>query len=182
MLPVVWLQNHAGPLLFLPVSLLPDWSGVDVPDYRPVSADFRWNLEESRACDYDRACDVNDYVAAIPVSHGEGLVLNDEPCATAWLPREWGGLFARWEYAESTHAMEAALSVIPDTLDWERKGDIGIVASPQSLFNSAEPGTEPVTPRLKIGLAQGRYDIRWARFQPDASTAVGLIELRLAPG
>jgi hypothetical protein len=149
-----------------------------VPDYRPVSATFRWSAEEARASDYDRACDVNDYVATIPVGHGEGLVLNDAPCATAWLPRPWGGLLARWEHANSVEAMERALAWIPGDLPWESKGSVCLVGSPQELFNSAEPGVEPVLPRLKLEMPAGNYTVRWALYRPDSPTAVGLIEVR----
>jgi Immunity protein 21 len=175
-----WLPNDAGPLLLLPEALLPDWSGIDVPDYREVSATFRWSSQEARASDYDRACDVNDYVAAIAVGHGEGLVLNDEPCATAWLPRPLGGLFARWEHADSARAMELALARIPGDLPWEPKGSVHLVGSPQELFNSAEPGVDPVLPRLKLEMPAGNYNVRWTLYRPDSSTAVGLIELRRA--
>jgi hypothetical protein len=175
-----WLPNDAGPLLLLPQDLLSDWSGIDVPEYRPVRATFRWNSQESRACDYDRACDVTDYVAAITVGHGEGLVLNDAPCQTAWLPRTWGGLLARWEYAENQRAMERALARIPSDLTWVSKGSVRLVGSPQELFNSAEPGMEPVLPRLKLEMPVGNYGVRWASYRRDAKTAVGLVEIRRA--
>lgn len=180
MTQLVWLRNDAGPVLLLPQDLLADWSGIDVPEYRPIKATFRWNAEETRASDYDRACDVNDYVAPITVGYGEGLVLNDAPCATAWLPRTWGGLVARWEYAESQGAMERALARIPSDLPWVSKGSWQLVGSPQELFNSAEPGMEPMLPRLMLEMPIGNYDVRWASYRPDAQTAVGLIEIRRA--
>ena len=71
-----WVGQAAGPLLFLPEALLSDWSGIDVPEYRLVTASFRWNAKESRACDYDRACDIEDEVGVIDVGHGQGLVLS----------------------------------------------------------------------------------------------------------
>jgi hypothetical protein len=175
---IEWLENYAGPLILIPTSLLPEWSGIDVPEDRTVSAVSRWNLDEARACDYDRACDVEDYVAPIPIAYGEALVLNDEPCQTAWLPRAWGGVFVRWEYAEGDQAMERALLAIPQDLRWDPKGELRIVGSPQELFNSAEPGPEPVRPRMEIALAEGRYDIHWTRYGPDRATSAGLIALR----
>jgi hypothetical protein len=164
--------------LLLPSTLLSEWSGIDVPQFRAVSATFRWNLKEDRASDYDRACDISDYVGVIPVGYGEGLVLNDNPCATAWLPTEWGGLLVRWEYAENDEAIQDALIRLPNTLAWEPKGTFHIVGSPQELFNSAEPGEEQVQPRLTLKMAEGMYSVRWVRHAPDASTAFGLIELR----
>ena len=175
---LTWLRNEAGPLLLLPETLLPEWSGIDVPLYRTVSATFRWNSEESRACDYDRACDVSDYVGVIAVGHGEGLVLNDAPCATAWLPTRSGGILARWEHADSDDAMETALANIPNGLQWEPKGVFRIVGSPQVLFNSGEPGVERLQPRLMLHIPVGDYDVLWAHMAPSLATAAGLIQLR----
>ena len=175
-----WLPNAAGPLLLLPESLLPEWSGIDVPDYRVVAATFRWNAKEERACDYDRACDVDDYAGVIDVGYGQGLVLGDVPASTAWLPRPFGGLLARWEHAESEGSMNAALEEIPESLPWVEQGMLSVVSSPLQLFNGAEPGDEAVLPRLTIELAPGTYRVRWARFAPDHATAASLIELRRA--
>jgi hypothetical protein len=175
-----WLENAAGPLLLLPDSLLPAWSGIDVPEFRVVEARFRWSDREERACDYDRACDVDDYVGVVRVGHGEGLVLGDVPAATAWLPRPFGGFFARWEYAESEVQMNAVLEHIPEWLAWVDKGPFVIVSSPLQLFNSAEPGLEVVMSRIPVDLAEGTYNVRWARYAPNDSTALSLIELRRA--
>ena len=177
----VWVgQACAGPLLLVPESLLPDWSGIDVPEYRIVTAKFRWKAEESRACDYDRACDVDDEAGVISVGHGEGLVIGGSLQATTWLPRLWGGLVARWEYAENENSMQDALTRIPASLAYEPHGEFNVGSSPLNLFNSAEPGDEIVMPRLSIELAPGQYDVGWARYTPDDVTSVGLIQLRRA--
>lgn len=161
---------------------MPEWSGIDVPLYRTVSATFRWKSQESRACDYDRACDVSDYAGVITVGFGEGLVLNDAPCATAWLPRHSGGILARWEHADTDGAMQTALARIPDGLQWEPKGVLRIVGSPQVLFNSGEPGVEQLQPRLTLQIPVGVYSVLWTRFAPDPATAAGLIQLRNTNG
>jgi hypothetical protein len=165
-------------LLLLPESLLSDWSGIDVPEYRVVVARFRWSAQETRGSDYDRACDVEDYFGVIEVGYGFGLVLGDEPAATTWLGRPYGGILARWEYAESETAMDAALERIPESLTWTEKGIFTAVACPLQLFNSAEPGDEILMPRLSVPLSAGSYRVRWARYAPDPQTAASLIELR----
>jgi hypothetical protein len=176
----VWIGEASGPLLLLPESLLAEWSGIDVPEFRLVDATFRWNAEEPRASDYDRACDVAGYLGVIPVGHGEGLVLTEGLQATTWLPREWGGVLARWEHAASDAAMDAALTRLPEGLPWEVEGEFTIATSPLVLFNSAEPGLEQVMSRLELALRPGTYAVRLARYAPDPETAAGLIELRRA--
>lgn len=176
-----WVGEAAGPLLLLPEILLPGWSGIDVPEHRAVTATFRWNLEEPRASDYDRACDIEDEVGVIAVGHGQGLVLSGGLRPTTWLPRPWGGMVARWEYAENEGAMEAALAGIPEGLGWEPRGHVVVTSSPLVLFNSAEPGPEQVMPRLTVELVAGRYSVGWSRYEPDELTAIGLVALRRAP-
>jgi hypothetical protein len=158
--------------------LLPDWSGIDVPTYRTVSAKFRWNSSETRASDYDRACDVDDYIGVLSVGHGEGLVLGDVPSATRWFQHESGIYLVRWEYAENDTSMEHALSSIPARLPWEHKGTFTVVSSPLELFNAGEPGMERLSARLRLELAPGSYDLWWTRYAPDERTAAGLIALR----
>ena len=143
-----------------------------------MTARFRWNDKEERACDYDRACDVDGYTGVIPVGHGEGLVLGDIPASTTWLPRSFGGILARWEYADSETQMNAVLDVLPESLGWVDQGLFTVISSPLLLFNSAEPGAEMVSARLPIVLAEGSYTVRWARYAPDLDTAASLIELR----
>ena len=113
-------EAAAGPLLLLPDSLLAEWSGIDVPEYRTVVATFRWNSKEPRACDYDTACDVQTEAQAVPVAHGEGLVLAGGLRPTTWMPRRWGGYLVRWEYADDETAVERALSAIPKQSELER--------------------------------------------------------------
>lgn len=173
-----WVGEASGPLLLLPECLLPEWSGIDVPEYRAVTAEFRWNAEEPRACDYDRACDVEAAAGVIAVGYGEGLVLSEGLLPTTWIPRPWGGLLARWDYAESETACDRALARMTPNLDWAAIGTLSVVGSPSVLFNSAEPGLDIVMARLTVGLAEGRYAVRCARYEPDARTAFRIIELR----
>jgi hypothetical protein len=148
----VWVGEIAGPLLLLPNCLLPEWSGIDVPEFRTVEATFRWNADEPRACDYDRACDMRDEVGVVPVGFGEGLVLSGGQRPTTWLPRSWGGIIARWEYGEGDDSVELALNGIPERLSWDWKTEFTTSSTPLEPFNSAEPGDERVMARLEIDL------------------------------
>jgi hypothetical protein len=176
----VWIESNGGPLLFLPESLLPSWSGTDAPtDGRIVEAAFRWNPTSPAASDYDRACDVADWAAVLPVGAGWGLVLGDEPSSTSWRPAVSGdgGVFARWVYAESDAAAEQALATVPDNLTWEALADFRVVTSPLILFDAAEPGLEPLGARAQIQLAPGAYAVAHARYQPDSQTEFTLVRL-----
>ena len=83
-----WASSEGGPLILLSATSLREWEGIDIPaDGRRVEAEFRWHGDKNApASDYDRACDIADYIGLISVGLGQGLVLGDEPNSTCWLP------------------------------------------------------------------------------------------------
>lgn len=173
-----WVGEVAGPLLLLPNNLLAEWSGIYVPEYRAVVARARWNPDEPRASDYDRASDVEAEVETISVAYGQGLVLSGGLRPTTWQPHGWGGYIVRWEYAEDEVAIERALSMIPDNVNWMPAGSFAVTSTPLTLFNASEPGTDIVMPRLDLALAPGAYEVRRAIYEPDEETRLTLVELR----
>jgi hypothetical protein len=68
--PLKWIESTGGPLLLLERALLPYWHG----SFGNTTA----------ATDYDRACEIADYVGAIEVGSGIGVVLGEEPFSTTW--------------------------------------------------------------------------------------------------
>ena len=174
-----WVQSNGGPLLVLPRALLEGWEGTEEPErYRGVEARSRWN-PEGPATDYDRACDVTDLVGTVPVGSGEGLVLGDEPLATTWWPSEavQGGLLVRWEYAEADAMVRRWISAVPAHLAWAPGVRFRFDEGPLVLFDSAEPGLDPLGVRLEITLEAGTYEVQTTRWRPDASTSLLLHRL-----
>jgi hypothetical protein len=171
---LTWLYGK-GPLLLISRDLLPAWSGIEVPERRVVRAAFRWGRSEARACDYDRACDVNGYVGTLRVGKGQGLVLNDVPMPTAWrASRQGGGLFVRQEYADPGTDFRALLRRARRSFTPERA--VFRIARPEAvLFVSSWPGEEVEDgDHLAFRLRPGRYTVHTARFCPDEQTAVVL--------
>ena len=171
-----WVESNGGPLLLLPEKLLSLWSGTEVPTDRHVEAVFRWH-GGGPASDYDRACDVNEYVGILTVGAGWGLVIGDEPLPTCWISTDWGGLLARSVYAEDDGAADGALESFPLELPWERRGEFSAVSSPLRLFDSADPGGDLLMPSTLVDLQPGSYDVAWARYEPNAETAFTFIRL-----
>jgi hypothetical protein len=178
------MQSEGGPLLLLPVALLPEWGGSDAPPPdRVIKAAFRWN-PGGPATDYDRACDVATsagHAGVIDVADGEGLVLGEEPADTTWLPTEWGGLLVRWVYAPGQEQAARSLDALPADLEWEPAGALRVADSPLELFDSAEPGLTPGR-RLRIELPAGTYTISHAAYAPDQESLFHVVRLVHAPG
>lgn len=171
-----WIESNGGPLLMLPRALLECWDGTDPPEpHRSVRATFRWS-GGGPATDYDRACDVSEWLGVLPVGTGEGLVLGGEPLSTAWCPTTQGeaSLLVRWEYAESDLAAARWLAAVPTKLPWRWSTRFAFDAEPLVLFDAAEPGLDPSGPRLELALPSGKYDIHTVQWQPDSVTSLML--------
>src|SRR5690348_5768536 len=109
-----WVTCDGGPLLLVEKKHLFAWEGSDNPSPgRRVEAQFRWN-PNGPATDFDRACDVDDYVGLIDVGVGKGLVLGDETFMTTWLPLKDGGILVRWVFGKNEESVLAAAKLVPD--------------------------------------------------------------------
>ncbi|MEV8545651.1 immunity 21 family protein [Streptomyces sp. NPDC051572] len=162
---VQWVESGGGPLIAVPTTVLPFWTGAD---------------GDELASDYDRACEVGGYAGLLPVGDSAALVLGDDPASTSFLPEH--GTFVRWCAANSE---DEVLAVIPAALagaTWENEVHWD-VPGPVVLFDSAWPGRESEgTEHLKVDLEPGRYAVRAGQAQPGPETWLGLVQLRRLSG
>ena len=158
-----WVESNGGPLILVPERHLRAWHGADGPS--------------AAETDYERACAIEDYAAAIPVGGGAGIILAEEPLPTAWQPApEGGGLLVRWVAAPSERAVADALAALPSGIPWEEVFDLEIEPEDGSLvlFDAALPGSELPPDHLRVALAPGHYT-----FELSAYRASGELELLL---
>ncbi|NEC82829.1 hypothetical protein G3I38_27220, partial [Streptomyces sp. SID7958] len=140
-----WVESGGGPLVAVPETVLPFWTGAD---------------GEEAASDYDRACEVDGAVGLLPVGDTTALVLGDEPAATAYLPEH--GTLVRWLAADSEAELLAGVGAALDTADWEPEAEWR-VPGPVVLFDAAWPGVHSTgTDHLRLDLPAGRYAVRAA--------------------
>ena len=175
-----WVESAGGPLLLLPQDLLGFWEGVNTPpNFRNVSAEFRWN-EGGAATDYDRACDVKDCVGLIDVGPGQGLVLGDEPLATTWIssPNGSGGILVRCRFSQGDEEIQEVLNSQLNAQSWEEGPVVTFDGSPLVLFDAAAPGTS-IESRLVAPLAKGTYRVGTLDYTPHAEVSLLLHRLTL---
>jgi hypothetical protein len=132
--------------------------------------------------DYDRACEISNYVGVIAVGGGHALVLGDEPLQSTWIASQerTGGIIVRWQYAENeASAITHATSISVDA--FESTGLQLMVADAELyLFDSAIAGESVNADNsLVIELERQTYSIDTALYHPDKKT--GLIIHRLTP-
>lgn len=164
---LTWLDTDAGHLILMPRSLRSKWSGIEPPrDGRVVEARFRWNQPTAAACDYDRACDVQDYVGILDLDSGKAVVLGQDPLAATWQAIPGGGVLIARLYTSEVGTPSSLPPV--SSLDWHEVGVIEYDGSPLVLFDSTEVGwEEPVFPSLEVEIAAGRYSVAHAKLATD---------------
>jgi hypothetical protein len=175
-----WVESAGGPLLVVPEDLVAFWEGIrQPPSFRVVEAEFRWT-EGGTATDYDRACDIQDYVGVIPVGPGQAIVLADEPLPTTWIsgPDNPAGYIVRWVHAPDDESVLRALQELPIGAPWfpgpEFRHDGGRLV----VFDSAAPGDDQAVSRLVLELPGGDYELETLRYQPDEDVRLLIHRLR----
>jgi hypothetical protein len=186
------MQSNGGPLLLVPGENLLSWGGLaPPPDGRQIEAQFRWNGQAAPATDYDRACDVKEYVGLLDIGASQGLVLGDEPHGTTWHASvasdgsdDASGILIRWVYADTEADVIAALKHVPESV-WRDDGLVLCVGhEPLYLLDTAYAGGELEGDNyLTIHLPPGRYSIATAEYEPDSQTSLLLHRLtRMSSG
>lgn len=157
---LIWIESAGGPLLILEERLLHYWHGC-------------FSTLEDALTDYERACSVDDYIGAIAVASGQGIVLGDEPFSTARWPSPDldHSLLVRWVFAENEAAITQALENLPDKA-WQRT-DVEFWVSNDKLilFDAACSGND-IDERLVIEIPEGWYAAETMHYQPNEQTSL----------
>jgi len=177
--PIRWIGSGGGPLLLLPVSLLPEWEGANAPAHgRVIQARSRTGGPDAPATDYDRACDVEGYLGILTIGQGTGLVLGGEPFATAWWPMQAGkeGLIVCREYGDDDleERINEVLRAVSDDFGESVGLSFPVPNGPLYLFDSAYPGRDVGTRTTyrEVQLAPGDYTLTSGFYRPDDRTSL----------
>jgi hypothetical protein len=174
---VRWIETNGGPLIAMPRELQALWEGVDPPSHgRETDAALRRGELACPTTDYDRACDVLDYLGVLTVGSGHALVLADEPLRTCFVPSGSGGTFVRWCYGESADDVEARLAALPIVGYEPDATRFPIDGTPVLVFDSALSGRQ-VEECLTIALPPDAYDLSTLAWEPDRHTSLILHRL-----
>ena len=148
-----WLDTGGGPFVLISSRSAPRWSGV---------------RGAGSPNDFERACDVADYLGAIPFADGDALVLGDDPFPTAYIgaPAFGGGYIVRMLWGEDmVEATRSVHRLMPEAWTTEPlvfdAGRDGLV-----LFDAVHPG-EQAPHRIEVPLGPGRYAIASADWEDD---------------
>jgi hypothetical protein len=133
--------------------------------------------------DYDRACEVEDYVGVIKVGDDEALVLGDMPSHTARVVVDSSAvLFIRWIWADDENQVVNAMKGFSIAQqDWANMDlEIRFPVSDIVLFDSSYPG-EAVEEMLEMTIELGAYKPQTLSYEPSPATNLFLILLQKIP-
>ncbi len=168
-----WISADGGPLIVLEQKYLENWEGSDEPSNgRIVEANFRWGLDI--ATDYDRACDIEDYLGLINVGKGEAIVLGGDELATTWFPlsEDQAGFLIRWNYGNSEFDVINAAKSLINEAGKDENIEFTVKDSNLILFAAAEPGNYQIYPRLKFNLSSGNYKIFTNEYKDEQTSVI----------
>lgn len=168
-----WVSCDGGPLLLVEEKYLTDWEGSNAPpNGRVVEANFRWGLEV--ATDYDRACDVKDWLGLMDVGEGKAIVLGEDETATMWLPllEKQEGMLVRWIYADSDEVIINTAKSLSNELGTEEGFEFAVGDSDLVLFAACEAGSNKIYPRLKFSFLSGTYKIFTSEYKDERTSMI----------
>lgn len=153
-----WIESTGGPFILLSDALLTQWRGCDG--------------------DYERACEIEDWLGVLGVGSREALVVNDEPMPTSTCLGPDSCLLVRWSCApdERTvlrHLEQAGELALPAPSVVVDFGNSSVV-----LFDSSAAGSDLASAEsLRIELPAARCAVRTLDWRPDEDTRLILHSL-----
>ncbi|MCU7725226.1 immunity 21 family protein [Actinoplanes sp. KI2] len=158
-----WIKSLGGPLILLPRDAVRRWTGAYGPggeeDWDEDDTEY-WRISE----------EVTDFAEAVDVAGASALVLANGSSPTTFVEGE--RLFVQ-QLAKGSEpdVVGAVLRLLP-SIAWQHATE-WVCEGPSLLFDSARFGPE-VGPGdgLAVDLTPGRYELRSAYRQPDATADV----------
>lgn len=126
-------------------------------------------VENTFANDYDRACDVRDYLGSVPLGDRSALILGDMPLETLiWKPKNELPRIVRVYYADPDANMIEILES-SNIIYFNNSDEILSVEFKSSsivIFDSAYPGVDAGISRLSFNIPKGKYLALTKRLDP----------------
>jgi len=161
-----WIASDGGPLICLGHSTILSWKGVD------GLSEHKYHKKGYRN-DYERACDIKDYLGVIPILSSNGIVLGDMPLDTTVLTGKNGlPLIARAFYSEPLTDIASVLvgEMDPENTTEVESVSISVDEKNWHIFDSAYPGYIGLKRCLSIALPAVELCVKTFEYKPDSRT------------
>lgn len=131
------------------------------------------NINPEFVTDYDRACEIDDYIGIIDIDSGYGLVLGDDPCQTTWFqfPEIQNGLLVRWIFAENAESNNINLPFEKCIFTPVFCQSVSCKLLNASITEDSCEGTN-VDEKLRIEMSKGWYEVETLLYEPNKQTSL----------
>jgi hypothetical protein len=176
---LTWIDTTGGPHLVVPGVLAGSWQGCLRPsDGRVVDARFRHD-PSGPATDYDRACDVVDWIGTVSVGDGVGLILSGDVGPVAYVrPGPGEHFLLRWLCAPNEGALLDYFERVRATLTAEERAVFRHPGGSVLLADASDSGPDWASPHLAFELPAGTYQVSATH---SAGSDVAIVAHRLVP-
>ena len=150
---IQWLDTGGGPFVIIPASELRQWGGV---------------RGDGSPNEFDRACEVSDYLGTIDFGVGHALVLGDAPFPTAYLsaPTFGGGFIVRMLWGDDLERASRVVHRIGAAC-WTSEPIVFDASDTELvLFDASHPGVH-ARHRIEVSLPKGQYAVSTADWEDD---------------
>lgn len=167
-----WIKSLGGNLILMPTSLIEFWQGDYEREIFP---------SPNVITDYDRACEVVDYVEKISVGNGSALVFGDLPSDTSCILIDSENIiFVRWIWADDEKQVKSILQEFSIEQNWNDTGITIIFESGDLvLFDSVTSG-ENRRDSINVNISSGEYNVLTYSYQPNDQVNLFLILIKKA--
>lgn len=164
------IVSGGGPLVCVESDVVSRWRGV-TGSVKPHP-----HSDSASPSDYERACNVRDYLGKVPVGDRDALVLGDMPLETLiWKPLSELPRIVRVYYSDPGVDVTALPGLRASDIlsDPDEALSVEFKSSPIVVFDSAYPGSDVSNvDRLSFDMPQGTYIAMTKRFEPDDRTSI----------
>jgi hypothetical protein len=152
-----FIDSNGGPLLMLEHDLLPFWGGTD--NIGGLSTTHRNRGPFEGPSDYDRACEIRDWIAPVRVRDGTGLVFSGDDLGLG-LARMNNATFLAVRIYYQIEDIDGHIEFAKEHPElFVKEFEVSISSNSATVFDSAFPGVEVGPQHLKIDILPGIYEV-----------------------
>jgi hypothetical protein len=132
-----------------------------------------WRGDESAKTpsDYERACDIDDYIGIIKSGGRDVLVFGDMPMLLGWKNVDPSTLIIyRWISAENIEEISKELEKIDISIFESVSNEIDVVDNNLIIMEAAQTGVEGQITGSKATLIPGKYSVFTEEYHPNKET------------
>jgi Immunity protein 21 len=165
---IKWIKSGGGPLICVERERAQSWLGVS-------GNSVKQGADSTYATDYERACQISDYLGKVKLADQYALVLGDMPLQTLiWRTRSGLPRIVRVFYGDPGVDVTQLLDENHE-LDFSSPleiVDVEFKFEQIVIFDSALPGIRAHESQLMLEFLPGNYRVLTQQFEPDTRTSV----------